>query len=101
MTTVSGTINLQPMNIEEVKQALPNMSIREIAMTVKKDWQKVNFGAVPYLDAMGTMEKITDPYLADSGVSVVLYFLGNAQTWRGPVAREVKAELKKRVKSVK
>ena len=69
--------------------------LHEIAKEIRSDWKKVNFGAVPYLDAMSTLDKITDNYAQDSGKSIVLYFLSNASTWRGEVAKRVKAELKK------
>ena len=72
-------------------------SLSAIAREIRKDWGgkgKVYFGAVPYLDAMSTMDKITEDYGCDSGVSLVLYFLANAGMWRGEVARRVKAELK-------
>jgi len=36
--------------------------------------------------------------MLDSGKSIVSYFLANAGQWRGEVAKEVKAELKRRVK---
>lgn len=51
-------------------------------------------GAVPYLDAMSGLNKITDNYGYDSADAIVRYFLSNATTWRGPDARRVKAELK-------
>ena len=66
----------------------------EIAHDIRADWQPVYFGAEPYLSAMFSLENITDSYYQDSAESVVRYFLGNAQTWRGEVARRVKAELK-------
>lgn len=66
----------------------------EIAREIRGDWKNVYFGAVPYLDAMSTMGSITQMCGADSGASVVLYFLSNATSWRGDVARRVKAELK-------
>ena len=61
--------------------------IYEIAAEVTKDWKKVYFGAAPYLGAMLALDKITDTYGLDSGKSIVLYFLSNAGTWRGEVAR--------------
>jgi hypothetical protein len=67
----------------------------QIAKEIKKDWTKVYFGAVPYLDAMSSLDKITDNYYHDSAKSIVLYFLANAGTWRGTVAKAIKAELKK------
>ena len=65
-----------------------------IAADVRASWPKVNYGAKPYLDAMSALDSITDNYYADSAKSVVLYFLANATTWRGPDAKRVKAELK-------
>lgn len=66
----------------------------EIAREIRSDWKKPYFGAVPYLEAMESMIHVTDTYIADSGKSVVLYFLSNANTWRGETAKRVKAELK-------
>lgn len=68
--------------------------LHEIAHEIKKEWKTPYFGAVPYLDAMLTMDSITDDYGADSGKSIVIYFLSNARGWRGEVARRVKAELR-------
>ena len=67
----------------------------EIANEIRKDWSKVNYGAVPYLDAMSTLNNINDNYIHDTGMSIVLYFLSNASTWRGETAKRIKAELKK------
>jgi hypothetical protein len=58
------------------------------------DWKKVNFGAVPYLDAMTTLGSIHDDYGCDSAESIVRYFLSNATGWRGETAKRIKAELK-------
>lgn len=68
--------------------------INTIAKDISADWNKVYFGAVPYLDAMHSLNSIDDNYYYDSGKSVVRYFLANASTWRGDKAREIKAELK-------
>lgn len=68
--------------------------ISTIAREIKSDWKKVYFGAVPYLDAMQSLNSIDDNYMYDTGKSVVRYFLANAGTWRGDTARRVKAELK-------
>ena len=86
------------MATETQTQTQSTPSVRplyEIAREIRRDWgAKVNYAAKPYLDAMGTLNKITDNYICDSGESVVLYFLCNANSWRGEVARRVKAELK-------
>ena len=68
-------------------------TLSAIATEIRKDWTKVYFGAVPYLDAMQTLDSIEDDYYYDSGKKIVLYFLANASTWRGETARRVKKEL--------
>jgi hypothetical protein len=65
-----------------------------IARIIRKDWKKIYFGAVPYLDAMECLTSIQGNYLEDSASSIVNYFLANAQTWRGETARAVKEKLK-------
>lgn len=71
-----------------------NRTLSAIANEIRKDWANPYFGAVPYLNAMRSMGSINDNYGLDSGHSIVLYFLANATTWRGDVARRIKAELK-------
>jgi len=69
-------------------------NLSEIAREIRIDWKKVYFGAIPYLDAMSTLNSIADNYGMDSAKSIVLYFLSNASTWRGETAKRIKAELK-------
>ena len=73
-------------------------TLHEIAADIRKDWgAKVNFAAKPYLDAMASLTSINDNYGWDSGKSIVLYFLGNASSWRGETAKAIKKELKSMV----
>jgi len=72
--------------------------LHTIAREIKRDWAKPYFGAVPYLDAMGALDSISDKYYEDDGVSVVSYFIANAATWKGDTARRVKAELRAMLK---
>jgi hypothetical protein len=65
-----------------------------IAADIRKAWPKVNYAAVPYLDAMSELNSIDDMYYADSARSIVLYFLANANSFRGEAAKALKAELK-------
>jgi len=60
--------------------ATQNRPLFKIAEEIRKDWKKVYFGAVPYLNAMATMSNVEDPYFSDSGRSIVAYFLANAST---------------------
>jgi hypothetical protein len=69
-------------------------SLHAIAREIRQTWPKVNYAAVPYLDAMGSLDSISDSYGCDDAKSIVLYFLSNAATWRGPDAKRIKAELK-------
>lgn len=87
------------MNIPQfIKMNLENKSIAEIAAIIRKDWQKVNYAAKPYLEAMRCLSDINHCIGFDSGKSIVLYFLSNAGTWRGETAKAVKLELKNRCK---
>lgn len=65
-------------------------SVPEVAREIRRQWKNIYFGAVPYLEAM-----MYASYGLDGEKSVVLYFLANAQTFRGPDAKRLKAELKK------
>ena len=65
-----------------------------IAAEIRRNWKTVSPYAAPYLQAMGTLNSIEDNYGFDSAYSIVSYFLANAGSWRGEVARSIKAELK-------
>lgn len=69
-------------------------SICTIAQEISKDWTNPYFGAVPYLAAMSCIDKLEDSYICENGRTQVIYFLANASTWKGVVARRIKAELK-------
>lgn len=71
----------------------------EIAREVKITWAKPYFGAVPYIQAMSGLERITDYYGMDTASDIVNRFLANASTFRGPDARRIKAELNNLLKS--
>jgi len=69
-------------------------SLETIARDIRVDWKNVNFAAKPYLAAMHSLGSVNDNYGYDDGRSIILYFLSNASTWRGPTAKAIKAELK-------
>lgn len=73
--------------------------ICDLAGVIREDWKKLSPCAMPYVEAMETMQDIGEHYLLDSGQEIVLRFLCNASGWRGPTAKAVKAELKARTKS--
>lgn len=79
-------------------QPIVDMPLNRIASIIVQDWKKtskngVNYAAKPYLSAMMTLDTIESNYIADSGREIVMYFLSNATTWKGPVAKEIKAHL--------
>ena len=68
--------------------------ISEIAQLISANWPKIYFGSAPYLEAMYSLDSIADRFGEDSAKVILLYFLSNASTWRGEVAKEVKHKLK-------
>ncbi len=69
----------------------------QLCSMIAADWSGMAMTARPYFQAMGRMQNLSDTYGTESGKSIVLYFLSNAQSWRGEVARNVKGELKYRL----
>lgn len=76
----------------------PAVTLSEIAYAIEKNWGKVSPYAKPYLDAMKQLSSINDSYYADSGASMVMYFLANASSYRGETAKAHKELLKKLLK---
>lgn len=75
--------------------------LNSLANVIWVDWRErsksgIYFGAEPYITAMMGLSSIDGRYGEDDGHSIVAYFLSNASSWRGDVARLVKAELKRR-----
>lgn len=79
-------------------ESLKTMSLSAIARLIRIHWAKPYFGAKPYLEAMACMESVDDNYGMDSGRSIVNYALCNLSTFKGEVAKLIKAELRRRVK---
>jgi hypothetical protein len=77
---------------------LRTKKIHELAAIVRGDWEKVHVTAQPYLKAMERIQNIEDDYGSDRASMIVSYFLSNAKSWTGNVARAVKAELNRRLK---
>ena len=101
-TTATSLAQSKGTPLPPAPDAYRSHSLSALAGIIRKDWSKqgkgVNYAAKPYLSAMADLENITDNYGADSGEMIVAYFLGNARSWKGPVAKVVKAELQRRLK---
>ncbi len=67
--------------------------VSDIAREIRKEWVDPSAGALPFIESMCKMSSINDRVGPDSGASVVTYFLANAESWTGPAARRIKAEL--------
>jgi hypothetical protein len=65
-----------------------------IAREIQRHWANIYFGAKPYVEALGQLNSINDMYYADPAKDIVLRFLANAGSFRGPEARRIKTELK-------
>ena len=80
-------------------ETIKTAAIYEIAAEIHADWgAKTYFGAKPYIEALHCMETAESAYGADSGRSIIAYFLANAGTWRGETAKLIKAELRRRTR---
>lgn len=84
---------VEPEAANEAASASPVRSLSEIAREIRSDWKNVNYAAKPYLEAMAELDTMQDMYGSDSADSIVGYFLNNASSWRGEVAKRVKKEL--------
>lgn len=71
-------------------------TFREIAKDIKSTWLNVYFGAVPYLEALLTLDTSDAQalYGIEKAGDIARYFLANAQTFRGADAKRLKTELK-------
>jgi hypothetical protein len=96
VSTEAGELLAVPSRcVEELPE---ERTIAAIAREIRADWTNVNYGAVPYLDAMDSLRTVNDRYGADSAPYIVRYFLANATTWRGEKARAIKKELNAMIK---
>ena len=84
------------MNVDQLELASRN--IAGIARLIRANWPKPKYSAVPYINAMLQIESVDGMFGADTSRDVVTRFLINASGWRGEAAREIKAELKRRIK---
>ena len=85
----------------ETQKNIERASLGQLAEMIQDDLddqgKKLFYGAVPYIDALSTMNSMDDRYGVESAQSIVAYTLSNLSTYRGAKARAIKAELKKRL----
>ena len=73
--------------------------VYKIAEDILNSWDRPNFAARPYLAAMLTINSQDENFGYESAKSIILYFLSNASSFRGPEAKILKAELKNLIKN--
>ena len=83
------------------KQFPNHRPIKLIAQDIEMDWGNMSPYAKPYWEAMRELTWITDSYYYDSAESVLRYFLSNAQSWKGEIAKQIKSEIKDILKTCK
>lgn len=88
-------------HVANAEKVATERTVSEIAREIFTLWKPVHPWAKPYLEAMTTLNRVTDNYINDSGEEVILRFLGNAKMWRGDDARRIKAELNALLKPAK
>ncbi len=76
------------------KEKITPRPLPEITREIRKDWRPMYRPAEAHFEAFEYADNVNQMYGCDSVKSEILYFLGNAGTWKGEVARRVKAELK-------
>jgi len=84
-------------DLSQLPSILRQAPLSQIGDLIRREWQNPSSDAVPYIRAMLQLPTIDSTYGAEDGRSIVLYFLSNASTWKGPIAKIVKAELRARV----
>lgn len=108
-TTQGAATVAAPIVPEEplvTKESVKSMTLSELARLIRRTWRKGIRGsttnlsphAEPYVGSMSQCDAIDERFYAEGIRESVLRFLCNAQTWRGEVARLVKAELNRRAK---
>jgi hypothetical protein len=81
------------MNMTADKQKRP---LYEIAEEIRNETAASSYWwkARPNVEAMLSLDKITDMYMFEPADMVVRYALGNLMGWRGDKAKAIKAELR-------
>ena len=96
-----GRSSTKPTVDADTQREIEGATLGQLAQMIQDDLdeqgKEMYFGAVPYVEAMATLETMDDKYGYDDAESIVAYALGNLQTYKGPKARAIKAELKKRL----
>jgi hypothetical protein len=106
-TLLESELEAEELSMQDEEAPLDdysNKTIAELAMNISKDWSKngkINNAAKPYIQAMYSLRSIEDTFYLDTGTMIVSYFLSNASSWKGKIAKAIKQELRKRLKEAR
>jgi hypothetical protein len=98
ISRINGNRLFKQTTVSQAFGDIKQQRLCDIAAIIYHTWTNPYFGAKPYIQAMQLLENMDSMFGCDDAKDIVLRFLCNAQSWRGPIAREVKAELKRRLK---
>lgn len=76
------------MRVPQVKRRL-----YEVADEIGELWDTMPPDAAEWVEAMSTLDSVTDPYYEGTGGTVVANFLEHSSGWLGEDAARIKGEL--------
>ena len=78
---------------------LSNADVQQLVALIYSDWDAINPSAATYLHALDVNDchDLDDPVGNEAADIQMRYFLTHASGWRGPTARAVKTELRRRL----
>lgn len=80
-------------------EELATADLQRIVALIYSDWSDINASAATYLNALDVNDcrQLDDPVGNETADTQLRYFLVHAGSWRGPTARAVKRELRRRL----
>jgi len=96
LTYRQGTLARLSQTANAIEEcSMQHRPLNTIAAEIKSDWRtRLNGAAVPYIEGLSELRDPRDQWFRETGADAIRGFLNNAQSWRGDVARRVKAELR-------
>ena len=77
-----------------IEYNLEKMTLSQIADLISNSWNNMPLKIDEYVEAMSQIESIEDKYGDyETGAEIVTYFLANAKSWQGDIAKDVKQHL--------
>ena len=78
---------------------LKNMRLSQISDLIYRNWNNMPLNAYRYVEAMFQLDNINESFNNETGVEIISYFLANAKSWQGDVAKDVKQYLNNLIKN--